>query len=70
MTLPFDMISIARAEGAQSVSLAEFLAMPLDERVRLIMEKRLQFFAGDAPVDRGIGLRGLMSAARQRPLTQ
>lgn len=61
------MISIHRAEGEQRLSVAEFLAISLDERVKLIMEKRLQFFAGDAPIDRSAGLRGLMTVARQQP---
>jgi hypothetical protein len=68
VTLPFDMIAIRRAEGEQRVSLAEFLAIVLDERVKLIMEKRVEFFSGEAPIDRGAGLRALMSVARQRPL--
>lgn len=67
--MPFDMISIHRADGEQRLSIAEFLAISLDERVKLIMEKRLQFFAGDSPVDRSAGLRGLMTVARQRPAT-
>jgi len=65
--LPFDMIAIDRAEGPERLSITEFLAIALNERVQLIMEKKLQFFAGDTQIDRGLGLRGLMSMARQRP---
>jgi hypothetical protein len=60
------MIAIDRADGPQRLSITEFLAIELAERVQLIMEKRLQFFAGDTQIDRGVGLRGLMSMARER----
>ena len=64
--LMFDTISIPSPNGQRRVSVAEFLSIPLTERVRLIMEKRLEFFDGDAPVERSSGLRGLLAVARQR----
>ena len=40
-------------------------AVPLADRVKWIMEKRVTFFRGELLVDRGLGLRTLMMAARQ-----
>lgn len=63
--LPFDSVAIDETSGEQRLSLEEFLAIPLGTRVRWIMEKRLRFFRGGSAVDRGLGLRSLMVAARQ-----
>lgn len=64
--LPFDTVLIDEAPPPLSVE--EFLAIPLGVRVRLIMEKKLRFFRGEAAIELGVGLRGLMNAAR-RPAT-
>ena len=51
----------------RDMSAAEFLAMPLDERVRLVLEQRLHFFdaAGQRlPAGEGLKLlKGLREAA-------
>ena len=65
-TLPFDSIAIDDVSGEQRLSVEEFLAIPITRRVKWIMEKRLRFFMGGSSVDRGLGLRSLMSAARQQ----
>ena len=64
--LPFDSIAIDDVSGEQRLSVEEFLAVPLTTRVKWIMEKRLRFFSGATSVDRGLGLRSLMVAARQQ----
>lgn len=64
--LPFDSIVIEdSAAGEQRLTLEEFLAIPLATRVKYIMEKKLRFFLGEALVERALGLRTLMMAARQ-----
>ena len=64
--LPFDSIAIDDVSGEQRLSIEEFLAVPITTRVRWIMEKRLRFFMGASAIDRGLGLRSLMVAARQQ----
>lgn len=66
IVLPFDSIAIDDAAGEQRLSIEEFLAIPITTRVKWIMEKRLRFFQGTSAVDRGLGLRSLMVAARQQ----
>lgn len=65
MDLPFDSILVDDVPPPRAVTVAEFLAIPLAVRVRLIMEKRLRFFRGEASVELGVGLRSLMNAARR-----
>ena len=64
--LPFDSIAIDDVSGEQRLSIEEFLAVPITTRVKWIMEKRLRFFRGASVIDRGLGLRSLMVAARQQ----
>ena len=66
--LPFDTVLIEEEPARPALTVEEFLAIPLGVRVRLIMEKRLRFFRGEAAIELGVGLRGLMNAAR-RPAT-
>jgi hypothetical protein len=62
--MPFDTISLGIG---RQLSVAEFLALPLDERVRSILNREIQFFRGDEPVDRALALKSLMAAFRKGP---
>jgi hypothetical protein len=56
----FDRVLLAREDGGRTMCTAEeFLAMPLDERIRHILRRDLQFYLGEVPVDRGAALRSL-----------
>lgn len=57
--LVFDRVVIATADGAVSLSVAQFAALPLTERLRAVFEKRLHFFRGAEPVDSGLALKSL-----------
>jgi len=37
-------VAVQTPEGTSDMSVSEFLALPLDQRVRLVLEKQLQFF--------------------------
>jgi hypothetical protein len=53
--------SVQLADGRQ-LSPAQFLALPFGERVRLILERAVEFSLDGKAVDRGIALKGLMVA--------
>lgn len=56
---PFDLVVITR-DGAQTrLSLGEFAALPLHERVGLILERAVEFYDRGTPVDRQDALKFL-----------
>jgi hypothetical protein len=61
--LPFDRLVIVVDGVDHPTSIANFLALPLPERVSLILQRRLKFFKGNTPVDRSIGLKSLADSS-------
>jgi hypothetical protein len=59
--LPFDRLMIIRDGVEHSSSIREFLALPLPERISLILQGRLKFFRGETPVDRSVALKSLIT---------
>ena len=46
--------------GAEHVfSVPEFMALPIHERVRLVLGRRLEFFRGEVLVERSVALKSL-----------
>lgn len=64
MTLPAYRV-VFSAEGAakQHMSVPEFLAMPLDVRVRAILERRVDFFLDGIEVPRHDALNAIRRAS-------
>jgi hypothetical protein len=60
--LPFDRIVLG--DKKHQLSIQQFLALPLDQRIALILERKLAFFRGDAPVNQAAALKSLMALAR------
>lgn len=49
--LCFDGILVRKAgDNYNAYALDEFLALPIDERISMIMERRIRFFAGEVEV--------------------
>ncbi len=44
------------------VSLDDFFAIPLPDRVRMLLERRVAFFSGAEPVEASVALSGLRRA--------
>lgn len=65
-TLPFDRVFIEKNGVESEVSLETFLALPLSERIRLILERRLRFRDGAMEIDRSAALKSLMAGVTQR----
>jgi hypothetical protein len=64
-SLPFDRVTVD--DGAIVLTAAEFLAVPLHDRVTWMLERRMAFFLGARPVDSRVALMALRE--RWKPLT-
>ena len=63
---PFDTISLGGHR--RRVSLVEFLAIPLDERVGFILNRQIEFLRDGKVVNRSVALKSLLDAAKKSPL--
>lgn len=61
----FDAVFVKRDSGLSELSPAEFLALPLTERVRSLLEHKVEFRRAGAPVPATEVLRSLMAAGRR-----
>jgi hypothetical protein len=59
MELPFDRVLIFQPEGRREMTAGEFLDLPLHERIRIILQRNLEFLAGTHIVERRTALKGL-----------
>jgi len=58
-------VAIPQGDGYAMVSLQEFVALPLDQRLRLILEQRLRFYDNQGTlISTAEGLRLLKKARR------
>jgi hypothetical protein len=62
----FDAVFVRREAGLAEMSVAEFLGMPLTERVRSLIEHKVEFRRNGAPVPAMEALKGLMHQAASR----
>lgn len=58
----FDRIVIEDARGRRELTKAAFLALPLTERIRCVIERTAKFYDGPTEVDRHEALNGLRRA--------
>ncbi len=65
MSLPFDMIAIEEAGGSRYVTPEGFLALPLDQRIGLILSRKLRFMLGMSVIDTSEALKHLMAANKR-----
>jgi hypothetical protein len=61
MALPFNLVKVRSDATAtpSSLTVAEFSALPLNDRVRAVLEKRVQFFQNDKLIEAGEALKAL-----------
>lgn len=64
--LPFDAILVEDENGSRQVSIAQLMDMPLAERVRLILLRKMEFMNNGKPIDRKIGLKSLTDVLNGR----
>lgn len=61
-SVPFDRVVIKETGGSRTFSVERFLALPLSQRIKVILERRVTFFLHDIEVDRNAALNGLRKA--------
>ena len=57
--LPFNRVIMQTAAGSKRLTVAEFEAIPLTERVRALLEKRVTFYRDYDPITQEEALRAL-----------
>ena len=58
----FDRVVIKEGGASRTVSLAEFLELPLSTRIRYVLERSARFYSGPREVDRHGALNALRHA--------
>ncbi|HEX6240757.1 MAG TPA: hypothetical protein VFZ61_07685 [Polyangiales bacterium] len=64
MSLPFNRVELRDRTGVlvSTLSVSQFSAMPLTDRVRAVLERRVLFFRDDQPIEMSDALRALRQA--------
>jgi hypothetical protein len=62
MTLPFNRVVVTSSAGVQRMTVAEFTGMPLVERVRAVLEQRVEFLLDEQRIE----TRDALNALRNR----
>jgi len=63
--LPFDAVAIDNGAQKRRLSAAEFMRLPLTDRIQVILERRIEFLRGELPIARTVALQSLMGSAQQ-----
>jgi hypothetical protein len=64
--LMFDAVFVRREAGLTELSVAEFLGLPLTERVRSLIEHKVEFRRNGATVSPADAMKSLMRQAASR----
>ena len=59
----FDRVVLSKEGKRSSLTAEEFGALPLDQRVRCLLERAVEFYLGATPVDRRLALASLRRTA-------
>ena len=63
MQLPFDRVEMSSSTGTLVLSVQDFCNLPLAERLRVVLERRVKFFQGAEPVESRDALKALRERA-------
>jgi hypothetical protein len=63
--LPFDSVTLLREGKLVRLTTAEFLALPMDERVGAILQRSVQFYAHGQLMDRSTALKRLRASSER-----
>jgi hypothetical protein len=59
MALPFDTVVVRSSDPPSRMSAWEFLALPLDRRIGLVLSRQIEFLLEGKPVDRRAALAAM-----------
>ena len=62
--LPFDSVLIDKGAEKQRLSAQEFLRLPLNDRIQVILERRIEFQKSGLLISRSVALQSLMVTNR------
>jgi len=65
--VPFDRVTVKQGATLSQLSVDAFLALPLSERIRLVLSRAIEFYHGSQPVDRRVALASLRDAHSPSP---
>jgi hypothetical protein len=65
--LPFDSVLIDPGTEQRLLSAYEFMRLPLPDRIRYILERRIEFRKGTLTIERSVGLQSLMGSTGGDP---
>lgn len=61
--LPFDRVEMTSEQGTRLMSVQQFCELPLAERLRVVLERRVRFFHGTMLVESREALKALRERA-------
>jgi hypothetical protein len=61
--LPFNRVLLKSGQGDRRLTVTEFEAIPLTQRVRAVLEKRVEFYQDQVRVEQNQALRALRERA-------
>ncbi|MFT3925281.1 MAG: hypothetical protein QM778_22275 [Myxococcales bacterium] len=61
--MPFDRVELSSPEGSRTLSVQQFCDMPLADRLRAVLERRVNFFQGSTLVESREALKALRERA-------
>jgi hypothetical protein len=59
MELAFDRVIISDGGARRELTVEQFLGLPLDVRIQLVLARAVEFYRGFAPIDVKIALNSL-----------
>jgi hypothetical protein len=63
--LPFDSVLIDQGAEKQRLSSQDFMRLPLNDRIQVILERRIEFQKGGLLISRSVALQSLMATSRK-----
>jgi len=60
--VPFDRVVVKESNSSRTFSVDRFLSLPLSQRIKVILERRVTFYLNEIEVDRNTALNGLRKA--------
>ena len=57
--VPFDRVVLLEAGAQRTLSVEQFLALPLSQRIKVVLERQVTFYQDGAEIDRNVALGSL-----------
>lgn len=54
--VPFDRVALSGSGGSRTLSVADFLALPVSQRIRVVLDRSAVFYHRGSEIDRKVAL--------------